>query len=115
VGTFADLVKATEVAALCPVLPAAGDGSDGVGVLAVRALIADLCGTRGVSLAEFTETTEHRLRELLPEFGYARNPTDVTGQLLNDPGMFTAVAAAAAADPRTTWVLLQYANGAAHQ
>lgn len=118
VGTFADLVKATEVAALCPVLPAAGDGPDGVGVLAVsggsRALIADSCGTRGVPLAEFTETTEHRLRELLPEFGYARNPTDVTGQLLSDPGMFTAVADAVAADPRTTSVLLQYANGAEH-
>lgn len=121
VGTFADLVNATEVAALCPVLPALGEagGRTGVGVLAMsggsRALIADSCGERDVPMAEFTEATETRLRELLPEFGYARNPTDVTGQIVSDPEMFTAVAGTVMADPMTTALFVQYANGAERQ
>lgn len=123
VATIADLISATEVAYLGSSFPRGWSQSEkgelGVGVIAIsggsRALIADSCGRHGVPLAEFTKQTVIRLDELLPQFGYAKNPTDTTGRVVDDPELFEAVARTIAADDQTGSLLFQYANGAEKQ
>ena len=53
--------------------------SGGVGVL-----MADDANRRGLEVAPMPEEAQRRMRDLVP-FAAARNPVDVTGQILNDP------------------------------
>ena len=53
--------------------------SGGVGVL-----MADDANRRGLEVAPMPEEAQRRMRDLVP-FAAARNPIDVTGQILNDP------------------------------
>ena len=53
--------------------------SGGVGVL-----MADDANRRGLEVAPMPEAAQRRMLELVP-FAAARNPVDVTGQVLNDP------------------------------
>ena len=53
--------------------------SGGVGVL-----MADDANRRGLEVAPMPEAAQRRMRDLVP-FAAARNPVDVTGQILNDP------------------------------
>ena len=53
--------------------------SGGVGVL-----MADDANARGLEVAPMPEAAQRRMLELVP-FAAARNPIDVTGQVLNDP------------------------------
>ena len=53
--------------------------SGGVGVL-----MADDANRRGLEVAPMPEAAQRRMLELVP-FAAARNPIDVTGQVLNDP------------------------------
>jgi len=91
----------------------------GVGVVAVsggsRALLADACDREGVPLATFTDSTESALDSLLPQFAYSKNPTDLTGQVVANPGLFTEVLQTVANDAGTEAVVIQYANGAERQ
>ena len=53
--------------------------SGGVGVL-----MADDANRRGLAVPPMPDEAQRRMRELVP-FAAARNPVDVTGQVLNDP------------------------------
>ena len=55
--------------------------SGGVGVL-----MADDANARGLDVAPMPEAAQRRMLELVP-FAAARNPIDVTGQVLNDPSL----------------------------
>lgn len=109
-----ELIEAAELFASTPLPRACGHASGGVAVYSIpggtRALTADLCEARGVPLAEFTEQTVTALQARLPVFGQARNPTDMTGQLLSDPEMFHETLDAVASDPRTEALIVQLAN-----
>jgi len=61
-------------------------------------------------LAEFSEPTVRALTKCLPTFGYARNPADVTGQILSLPGMLDEALEIVAREERTEALLVQLAN-----
>lgn len=65
---------------------------DKVGVVSasggMNIMIADAFEEFGIKLAETTEETKHRLSEILPSYTIAKNPVDVTGQILNEPSMY---------------------------
>ena len=49
-------------------------------------LCADAAEKEGVQLPQPSDATTIELKEVIPEFGSARNPCDVTAQVLTDPG-----------------------------
>jgi acetyltransferase len=57
-------------------------GSGGGGVV-----LTDKCEDVGLCVPEFMGETRTRLEQALPAFGSARNPVDLTGQLIVVPGM----------------------------
>lgn len=59
--------------------------SGGAGVL-----IADALDRNGLELARLDPETEADLAQVVPEFGSTRNPVDLTGQFLSEPGMLRA-------------------------
>lgn len=113
VDSIANLVDAAEVFTVAPPLPATG-ALGGIGVMGIsggsRSLVADACDQAGVPLAEFTAETEAAVSEIVPSYGYARNPTDVTGQVLSDPSMFSRTIDVISKDPNVQAILVQYAN-----
>lgn len=113
VDSIASLVDAAEVFSVAPDLPSAGP-QGGIGVMGIsggsRSLVADACDQLGVPLAEFTPATEAATTEIVPSYGYAKNPTDVTGQVLSDPTMFSRAIDVIIADPNVQAMLVQYAN-----
>lgn len=121
VDTFTDFVKAIEAATfgrLPPVgLPPRHDA--GVGIVALsggsRGLLADSCERLGVPLARYHSVTEQALDDMLPQFGFSKNPTDLTGQVLADPPLFGRVLSTVIDDPHTEALVVQYANGAERQ
>ncbi|WCB91805.1 Trans-feruloyl-CoA synthase FCS1 [Baekduia alba] len=58
--------------------------SGGVGVLAV-----DEIGKQGLEMPQLEESTQDRLRELLPGFAAFRNPADMTAHFVEVPEVFT--------------------------
>ena len=63
--------------------------SDGVGALSTSGgasiMVADKAELHGVPLPQPDAQLEPVLRALIPEFGSARNPCDVTAQIITDP------------------------------
>ena len=59
--------------------------SGGAGVL-----IADALERNDLELARLDPETEAALARVVPEFGSTRNPVDLTGQFLSEPGMLKA-------------------------
>jgi len=55
-------------------------GSGGMGVV-----LSDECESYGLAVPVFTGKTRARLGQYLPSFGSARNPVDLTAQMLTDP------------------------------
>lgn len=53
--------------------------SGGAGIL-----MTDECVGRGMQLAQFTDGTNAKLREIVPSFGSLANPVDVTAAIFND-------------------------------
>jgi len=72
----------------------------GVGAISGGAcdIIADRCEQDGVELPPFGPETSRRLGELLPSYGTAHNPLDVTGAAVSDPSLFGRVLDTLAAD-----------------
>ncbi|WP_084525293.1 acetate--CoA ligase family protein [Nocardia vaccinii] len=118
VGSIADLIMAAEVASVAPrVRPRGQDRqSGGVSVIALsggsRALLADSAEERGVPMASFDAQSETRLEEVIPRFGYHKNPIDVTGEVVGRPQMLEEVMGIVGADENTDSIIVQYANGA---
>jgi acetate---CoA ligase (ADP-forming) len=51
-------------------------------------MIADHCDRIGLEMASFSEGTKKNIKEIIPLFGSALNPVDITAQVINDPNMF---------------------------
>jgi len=114
VESIAELVEAAEVLGSLPLPPKVPGGSPGIGVFSLpggtRALTADAAERRRVPLATFEEATVEALKARLPKFGYPRNPTDITGQVLSDPGLFTDCLKLVAEEPNVEATVVQFAN-----
>ncbi|MEX2642867.1 MAG: CoA-binding protein, partial [Acetobacterales bacterium] len=94
-----------------------GDGGTqgGLGILSVlggpRSIMADRCEEWGVPLATYAPETETRLKKVVPAFGYAPNPTDITGHIVGHPELLQESLDAAAADPHAEAFIVQFGNG----
>ena len=86
----------------------------GVGVLGLsggsRALIVDAAVSEKVPLARFAAGTEATLAQMIPSYGVASNPTDITAQVLGRPELFETALDAVAGDPATEALLVQFGN-----
>ncbi len=75
----------------------------GVGVVSISGgacnIIADRAADAGVALPEFHPSTIGTLTELMPDYGTAQNPLDVTGAAVIDPSIFTSAIKAIGEDP----------------
>jgi acyl-CoA synthetase (NDP forming) len=60
--------------------------------------LADLGGSMGIDWPAYTPETQNRLNEILPDFGQAANPTDLTTAATGTTGMFADAIAAVADD-----------------
>jgi acyl-CoA synthetase (NDP forming) len=74
---------------------AAISGSGGAGVMA-----ADKAAAHGLPMPQPLPATVEKLRDIVPEFGAARNPCDPTGQVINNPESFRGCCRALLADPQ---------------
>jgi len=72
--------------------------ADGVAIVAASGgaaiMAADRAEQHGVALPQPPEPLREMLVSRIPEFGAARNPCDVTGQVLNDPELLNVCAGA---------------------
>lgn len=62
-------------------------------------MLADLGAAQGMEWPQYSETTQARLRELLPGFSAASNPTDLTAATIGRQDTFAAVARTIVEDP----------------
>lgn len=81
-------------------LPAGGNvgivsTSGGAGVL-----MADKCDEFGLVVPDISPHTREHLESLLPGFASALNPVDITGQIMNDPGLLKQCLETMTKDPR---------------
>jgi acyl-CoA synthetase (NDP forming) len=88
---------------------AAVSGSGGAGVIA-----ADMAERHGVPMPQPVAKTTAALREVVPEFGAARNPCDPTGQVLSVPESYGKCCRALLEDPQYG-VLLCLMSVATHE
>lgn len=118
VESISELIEAAEVLSTQPDPPRATGSAPGVAVFSIpggtRALTADACERLGVALARFDDSTVEQLQSRLPAFGYARNPTDITGQVLSNPELFSSCLEIVARDRNVEAVIVQFANGGPH-
>lgn len=68
-------------------------------------LIADGAGDAGLELPDFSPTTVDTLTELLPYYGAAKNPLDVTGMIVSDRSIAVRALGAICRDERLDFVL----------
>lgn len=62
-------------------------------------LVADHAAEAGAELPRLAPATRAALARILPDFGTAQNPLDVTGAVMSDPSIFTRSIEVVAADP----------------
>ncbi|HQR54459.1 MAG TPA: acetate--CoA ligase family protein [Burkholderiaceae bacterium] len=118
VDSISELIEAAEILSTQPDPTRVTGPAPGVAVFSIpggtRALTADACERLGVPLAQFDDATVGQLQRRLPTFGYARNPTDITGQVLSNPELFSSCLGIIAGDPNVEAVIVQFANGGPH-
>ena len=85
----------------------------------VSSLTADMCGQAGLDLPVLSQRAEDGINDILKGFGWAANPSDVTGFansesfpdimrfLIEEPGVGNLVVASAGADPQAEQVIAQ--------
>ncbi|MBM3942977.1 MAG: acetate--CoA ligase family protein [SAR202 cluster bacterium] len=85
----------------------------------VSSLTADMCGQAGLDLPALTQKAQDGINNVLKGFGWAANPSDVTGfansesfpeimsNLINEPEVGTLVVASAGADSQADQVIAQ--------
>jgi acyl-CoA synthetase (NDP forming) len=75
----------------------------GIGVVSISGgacdMLADHAASLGAPLPALAPATRAALAGILPDFGTAQNPLDITGAAVIDPGIFTRAIEAMAADP----------------
>lgn len=67
--------------------------------------LADQGPLQGLSFPELSDSTKAQLSALIPNYGQAANPTDVTSAAIGAPHIFSGVLAAIAEDPAIDMVL----------
>ncbi|MDJ0389560.1 acetate--CoA ligase family protein [Roseomonas sp. E05] len=106
-----DLGAVMEMASFLARAPAVPKGA-GVAVVSTSGgaciLAADAAERHGVALPQPGEAAQAVLGGRIPEYGSARNPCDLTAQVLNDPEALAACTGALARDP--AFGLLLYPN-----
>ncbi len=85
----------------------------------ISSLTADMCGQAGLDLPPLSQGARDGINGILKGFGWAANPSDVTGfansddfpaimsYMADDPNVGTLVVASAGADPQATQVIAQ--------
>ena len=85
----------------------------------ISSLTADMCGQIGLDLPVLSDTARDGINDVLKGFGWASNPSDVTGFansdsfpeimqfMANDPAMGTLVVASSGGDAQATQVIAQ--------
>ena len=83
--------------------------SGGAGVI-----LADAIEANGLELTQLSPATESALAEIVPAFGSTRNPVDLTGQFLANPGILKGALACLMADPGVDAVVFFLGLGRRH-
>ena len=118
VQDYDDLLQVSNLLARCPRPPRRG-----VAVVShsggISSLTADMFGQAGLDLPPLSERAEDGINGILKGFGWAANPSDVTGfansddfpaimsYMAEDENVGTLVVASAGADPQATQVIAQ--------
>ena len=118
VQDYDDLLQVSNLLARCPRPP-----SRGVAVVShsggISSLTADMFGQAGLDLPALSDRARDGINGILKGFGWAANPSDVTGYansddfpaimsfMAEDEGVGTLVVASAGADPQATQVIAQ--------
>jgi len=80
----------------------------GLGVLSISGgaceIVADAAESSGIELVTFAPETINRLSQILPDFGTANNPLDVTGGVVAKPDLFEDALVAVGDDPNVAMV-----------
>ncbi|WP_040978921.1 acetate--CoA ligase family protein [Oceanobacillus jeddahense] len=74
-------------------------------------VIADLCSEKDLDLPELTEASD-KILELIPPFGSAQNPIDVTAEIIAQPEMFKEVLETLTQDPDIDGVIVMLTTNA---
>ncbi|HEY1932944.1 MAG TPA: acetate--CoA ligase family protein [Acetobacteraceae bacterium] len=110
VESFESLVETASFFAKAPPPKAKGaaivSASGGGAIMA-----ADRAEQHGVPLPQPGEALHEILTTRIPDFGAARNPCDVTGQILNDPESLNVCAGAFLADPQYATLVVPMTYG----
>lgn len=84
--------------------------SDRIAILSISGgagvVMADDCEALGMRVMDFTPETERKLTDLLPDFGSARNPVDLTAQVLGQPEQWYDSIKCVVDDPNTDAVVV---------
>jgi len=114
VASLTEMLEAAEVLSSLPLPKHTGSPDGGLSVFSVpggtRSLTVDLAESLDVPLARFTDRTVDALTAILPRFGYAQNPTDLTGHVLSAPQIMNDSLGHVAGDPNTEALIMQLAN-----
>ena len=116
VSDYDELLEVSNLLANSPAPPAKGlavvSHSGGI-----SSLTADMCGQVGLELPELNDAARHGINGVLKGFGWASNPSDVTGFansdsfpeimqfMANDPAMGTLVVASSGGDAQAEQVI----------
>lgn len=114
VDSLTEMVEAAQALVSLPPPVDSPSANSGVSIFSIpggtRAMTVDACEARGLPLAEFGEKTVAALSEKLPKFAYAKNPTDVTGQVLNSDSLLRDCLEIVCEEPSTEVLIVQLAN-----
>ena len=118
VQDYDDLLQVSNLMAQCP-----RPSKRGVAVVShsggISSLTADMFGQAGLDLPSLSDRARDGINDILKGFGWAANPSDVTGFansddfpaimsfMAEDEGIGTLVVASAGADPQATQVIAQ--------
>ncbi|MBC8320727.1 MAG: acetate--CoA ligase family protein [Bacteroidetes bacterium] len=89
-----DIENMIDIAALMQRIPELPKG-DGIGLITTSGgggiLMADEAADMGLNIPELDEKTTNAIREVIPAYGSALNPVDVTAQVINEADDFMKV------------------------
>ncbi|MEW6661342.1 MAG: acetate--CoA ligase family protein [Bacillota bacterium] len=75
--------------------------SGGAGIIA-----ADTCADLDLDLPDLLEESYDQIKEFIPSYGSARNPIDITAQVINDPTGFRRCVEVVLADPNVDCLMI---------
>lgn len=90
------------------------DPDGGLGIVSMSggaaAIGADIAAEVGLPLASLDPSTVDSVDTMIPPYGSATNPLDVTGRAISDPALFGEGIEAIADDPSVSALLIQFGN-----